>query len=87
MTPDKIKALRIKLGNELWKCFPRADAISIGKAVNVLLPMLLRESFNLVDMQHSRDCACWDCVHALNADVTEALARWRVAQDAAKEHD
>lgn len=87
MTPDKLQTFRIKLINELWKAFPRAGAAAIWQAANVLLPLIMRESFNLVDMEHDRDCACWTCVHALNADITEHLARLRVAHEAAEEHD
>jgi hypothetical protein len=82
-----MRALRLKLRDELWKCFPRADAISIGKAVNAILPLMLRESFSLVDMEHKEDCACWNCVHALHNAVSERVARWRVAQETAEDYD
>ena len=49
--------------------------------------MIMRESFNLVEMEHVPDCACWDCLLGLNADVIEHLARLRVAREAADEHD
>lgn len=87
MTPARIKALRLRMRDALWKCFPRADAISIGRAVNVLLPMIMRESFNLVEMEHAPDCACWDCLLNLNAVVTEHQAWLRAAREAAEEHD
>jgi hypothetical protein len=87
VTPDKLQAFRIKLTNELWKSFPRADAASIWKAANVLLPLIMRESFNLVDMPHEADCVCWNCVMALHSDAARRLAEWRTAQEAADEHD
>jgi hypothetical protein len=87
MTPDKIRSLRLKLRNVLWRCFPQADGITIGLAVNRLLPLMVRESSNLVEMEHDRDCACWDCLLALNAAVAEHQAWMRAARQAAEEHD
>lgn len=87
MTPDKIKALRISLRDELRLYFPRANASSITQAINALVPLILRESFNLVEMEHERDCACWHCVRTLSADVIEHAAKLRVAREAAEDHD
>jgi hypothetical protein len=87
MTPAKIKALRLKLRNVLWRCFPQADGTSIARAVDRLVPLIARESFNLVEMEHDRDCACWGCLLALNAAVAEHQAWMRAARQAAEEHD
>jgi hypothetical protein len=87
MMPAKLKALRLKLRNVLWRCFPQADGISIGQAVDRLVPLIVRESFNVVEMEHDRDCACWDCLLALNAAVAEHQAWMRAARQAAEEHD
>lgn len=87
MTPKKVRALRLKLRDELWKCFPKADAAQVHQAVNLVLPLIMRESFNLVEMEHDRDCTCWPCLHALHAEIVEHHARMRVAREAAEEHD
>lgn len=72
--PRQIKNLRLRLRDELWKCFPRADAISIGNAVNTLIQIIVRESADFTIFEHADDCACWHCVLSLNADVTHWLA-------------
>ena len=78
MTPDKIRRLRYKLRDELWKCFPDAESYRIFRAVDRLLPLLLRENFMVVDSVHENDCACWDCILKLNAEITMHVAMLRV---------
>lgn len=87
MSPKKIRRLRYKLAAELRYCFPRTDQVTIGKAVNLIVLLLLRETFNLVNSEHEADCACWHCVMSLNADVAQHAAMLRVAREAADEHD
>lgn len=85
--PRQIKNLRLKLRDELWKCFPRASAISIGHATNALMNMIVYESANYSIFEHADDCACWHCVLAVNAEVTQWLACRQVKEQAEQEHD
>lgn len=87
MTPDKLRAFRIKLTNELWKSFPRAEAATIWQAADRVERLVIFEAFKLVDMAHERDCGCWNCVMALHSDVARRLAERRAAQEAADDHD
>jgi hypothetical protein len=87
MTPDKMRALRIKLRNVLWRHFPRAQAAEIWPAVKALERFMVRESFDLWRMDHEAGCACWDCVLALHCEVVQHAALLRVAQETAEEFD
>ncbi len=87
MTPRRIKALRIKLRNEIWRAFPRAEAAAVYALVFRLDRLVAREALNLVDGEHAPDCACWACVLSLNADVTVLTAERRAALEAAEEYD
>lgn len=87
MTPDKLRAFRIRLTNELWKSFPRNEAATIWQAANRIERLMVFEAFKLVDMEHNHDCACWHCVMTLHSDVAQRLAERRAAQEAADEHD
>lgn len=87
MTPDKLRGLRIRFRNVLWRRFPQADAVTIGQGTNELVNIAVREAFNLVDMPHAIDCVCWNCVLALNAEVVERVARQRAAHEAADDYD
>lgn len=85
--PRRIKNLRLKLRDELWRCFPRSDAISIGKATNVLLQMIVHESADFTIFEHADDCACWHCVLAANAEVTRWLACRQVKEKVKQENN
>jgi hypothetical protein len=87
MTPDKLHALRIKLRIELWKCFPKASAYSIWHAVEAMMRLMIRESYDLWHMEHEAGCACWDCVLALHCEVLQHAALLRVAHETAEEFD
>lgn len=87
MTPDKLRAFRIKLTNELWKSFPRTEAATIWQAAARIERLMVFEAFKLVDMEHECDCGCWNCVMTLHSDVARRLAEQRAAHEAAEEHD
>jgi hypothetical protein len=87
VTPEKVRALRIKLANVLWRQFPKADAISIGLAANAVLKLMLREAVDIATMPHEKDCACWDCVLRLHAEVIRHRAMLQVKQETEKEFD
>jgi hypothetical protein len=88
MTPGRLRYLRIKMRDKLWLRFPKASAVDIGMAVNDLLDVMLYEPTVAVAMECTDpDCACWDCVLALAAEVAMADAQRRVALEAEDEFD
>jgi predicted nucleic acid-binding Zn ribbon protein len=87
MTPTKMRAFRRRLDYVLRKAFPRAEAAAIWQAANWLERLLLVEAHKIVEAEHEPNCACWNCVLSLHADVARHMAELRVAQEAAAEHD
>ena len=87
MTPRRMKGLRIKLRNEIWRTMPKASASEVYTLVHRLDRLVALEALNLVDEDHHPDCACWRCVLSLNADVTVSVAERRAALGAAEEYD
>ena len=88
MTPGRLRYLRIKIQNKLWRRFPTASAIDIGLAAEEILSVVLFEPTLIVSVDHNDpDCCCWDCLLALNAAVVITSARLRVDEEAAGEFD
>jgi hypothetical protein len=87
MTPRKLGAFRIKLRNELWKCFPRGDAALMFRAMQRIEALMVREAFNLVDAEHADSCACWHCLLNLHGEIIRHHAEMRAAREAAEDHD
>ena len=87
MTPSKLRALRFKLRDILWRQFPKADAISIGLTVNAVLKLMLREAVDIATMPHEDDCSCWDCVLRLHGEVVRHMAEMKVARETEEEFD
>jgi hypothetical protein len=87
LTPEKIRAVRLKLCRVLWRRFPEEDAISIGLAVNAIMQVVLKEAVDLATMPHEQDCVCWSCVLDLHCSVLMHQAQLRIAHEAEEEFD
>ena len=77
MTPRKMKGFRIALRNEMWKAFPGAEASAIIQACQRIERLMVERAFDLVKMEHHRDCACWHCIDELNTAIFRHNAKLR----------
>lgn len=80
-------ALRIKVKNALWRFAPRAEAASVWPATDRIIAVIDSEPLALLDDEPVKDCACWECVLRLNAQVAQHCARMRVERESLEEHD
>jgi len=88
MTPGRMRNLRLKMRDKMWLCIPGASAIEIGLAVNAALDVILNEpTIDVATECTDPDCACWNCVVALSADIAVETARRRVTLENAETFD
>jgi hypothetical protein len=81
------RARRIKIRNALWRLAPKAEAAETWEALETILAAVDREPLALTDDEPVPDCACWECVLRLNAQVAQHCARMRVEREWQEEHD
>ena len=89
MTPKKIRSFRYRLVNLLRRELAgvQIDSIQFGQLANRLEKFMMHESFHLTEVQHSAECACWDCIGALHLEVYRHQCEMRVAREMAEDHD
>ena len=85
MTSDKLKRFRQRLVRELHFLLPGHD--DVGSIANHLERFMVQEAFRLTDIEHSPDCACWDCLGKVAADVMRHQSEMKVAREMADDHD